>query len=271
MSAQGRLPAYFIPHGGGPCFFMDPPPGGPGTWDHMADFLRSLPGDLTEAPRAILMITGHWETAGLSVTSGAHPGLIFDYYGFPDSTYELTYPAKGDPVLAGRVADLLEEAGFPTELDAERGFDHGMFIPLKVAFPDAAIPVVELSVRKDLDPAAHIAIGQALAPLRDENVLILASGMSYHNLRGFFANDRRVEAISEGFDDWLVKAVAQPQAARDAALIGWESAPYARVCHPREEHLIPLMVAAGAAGSDTATHAYSDVVLGKKLSGFRFG
>lgn len=271
MSTPGRLPTYFVPHGGGPCFFMDPPPGGPGTWDRMADFLRSLPGDLPEKPRAILVITGHWETPGLAVTTSAHPGLIFDYFGFPDSTYELTYPAPGDPKLAGQVADLLEEAGFPVLLDAERGFDHGMFIPLKVAFPDAAIPVVELSVRKDLDPAAHIAIGRALAPLRDDGVLILATGMSYHNLRGFFANDPRVEAISEAFDTWLAKAVCQNQASREAALIGWEGAPGARICHPREEHLIPLMVAAGAAGADPALHAYSDVVLGKKLSGFRFG
>ncbi|HEX3984067.1 MAG TPA: class III extradiol ring-cleavage dioxygenase, partial [Acidisoma sp.] len=266
MSTAGRLPTYFMPHGGGPCFFMDPPPGGPGTWDHMADFLHSLPGDVGETPRAILIVTGHWETPGLSVTSGAHPGLVFDYYGFPDSTYELTYPAAGDPPLAGRVADLLEDAGFPTMLDAERGFDHGMFIPLKVAYPDASIPVVELSVRKDLDPAAHIAIGAALAPLRDDGVLILASGMSYHNLRGFFADDPRVEMISETFDNWLANAACQPQAQRDAALIGWEAAPGARICHPREEHLIPLMVAAGAAGADRGVHAYSDIVLGKKLS-----
>ncbi len=271
MSGAGRLPTYFIPHGGGPCFFMDPPPGGPGTWDRMADFLRGLPGDVGETPRAILIVTGHWETPELAVTAGAHPGLIFDYYGFPESTYQLTYPAPGHPGLAGQVADLLEDAGFPTTLDAERGFDHGMFIPLKVAFPDAAIPVVELSVRKDLDPATHIAIGTALAPLREDGVLILASGMSYHNLRGFFANDQRVEAISEAFDAWLAKAVCQPQSPREAALIGWEAAPYARICHPREEHLIPLMVAVGAAGGDAATHAYSDVVLGKKLSGFRFG
>jgi aromatic ring-opening dioxygenase catalytic subunit (LigB family) len=130
---------------------------------------------------------------------------------------------------------------------------------------------VELSVRKDLDAAAHIAIGAALAPLRDDGVLILASGMSYHNLRGFFANDERVEMISETFDAWLADAVCQPKARREAALINWESAPGARICHPREEHLIPLMVAAGAAGKDAAVHAYSDVVLGKKLSGFRFG
>ncbi|HTH99704.1 MAG TPA: class III extradiol ring-cleavage dioxygenase [Acidisoma sp.] len=271
MSDGGRFPTYFLPHGGGPCFFMDPPPGGPGTWDRMADFLRSIPTDLVETPRAILIVTGHWETEGLAVTAGAHPALIFDYYGFPESTYRLTYPAPGAPELAAQVAAMLSAAGFPTREDPERGFDHGMFIPLKVAFPEAAIPVVELSVRRDLDPAAHIEIGRALAPLRDEGILILATGMSYHNLRGFFTTDPRAGAASEAFDAWLTKAVCQDSAAREAALIGWEGAPAARACHPQEEHLIPLMVAAGAAGADAATHAYADVVLGKRLSGFRFG
>lgn len=271
MSAPGRLPTYFLPHGGGPCFFMDPPPGGPGTWDRMADFLRGLPADLGESPRAILIVTGHWETEGLAVTSGAHPSLIFDYYGFPESTYHLTYPAPGAPALAGRVAVLLRDAGFPTVEDPERGFDHGMFIPLKVAFPEARIPVIELSVRRDLDPAAHIEIGRALAPLRDEGILILATGMSYHNLRGFFTTDPRAAAASQAFDAWLTKAVCQEAKAREAALIGWEGAPAARQCHPQEEHLIPLMVAAGAAGADRAVHAYADEVLGKRISGFRFG
>lgn len=271
QSSGARLPTYFLPHGGGPCFFMDPPPGGPGTWDHMADFLRSIPRDLAETPRAILIVTGHWETEDLAVTAGPHPGLIFDYYGFPESTYRLTYPAPGEPALAARVAEMLTAAGFPTVQDPARGFDHGMFIPLKVAFPEAAIPVVELSVRRDLDPAAHLAIGRALAPLREEGVLILATGMSYHNLRGFFTTDPRAGLASAAFDAWLAKAVVQAPAAREAALIDWEKAPAARECHPQEEHLIPLMVAAGAAGGDAATHAYADVVLGKRLSGFRFG
>ncbi|GAB0113538.1 DODA-type extradiol aromatic ring-opening family dioxygenase [Acidisoma sp. C75] len=266
-----RLPTYFIPHGGGPCFFMNPPPGGPGTWDRMADFLRSIPADVGVRPRAILSITGHWETQDLRVTAGAQPPLIFDYYGFPEETYRLTYPAPGEPALAARIAALLRAAGHPCAEDAERGFDHGMFIPLKIAIPEADIPVVELSVRNDLDPAAHIAIGRALAPLREEGVLILCSGMSYHNLRGFFTNDPRAGEASRAFDGWLAEAVRQPQAAREAALTRWEQAPAARLCHPQEEHLIPLMVAAGAAGGDAGHHAYADTVLGKALSGFRFG
>lgn len=269
---MSALPTYFVPHGGGPCFFMDPPMGPPGTWDRMAAFLRSLPADVGATPRAILAVTGHWETDDLRVTAGAQPSLIYDYYGFPESTYQLKYPAPGSPALAAEVAGLLRAASFPTTEDPERGFDHGVFIPFLVAFPEARIPVVELSVRKDLDPAAHIAIGRALAPLREDGVLILATGMSYHNLRGFFSNDPRATAASEAFDAWLEQAVVEAEPAeRERRLIAWETAPAARQCHPQEEHLLPLMVAAGAAGSDRAIHAYSDKVLGKALSGFRFG
>jgi aromatic ring-opening dioxygenase catalytic subunit (LigB family) len=270
--SQQRLPTYFLPHGGGPCFFMDPPMGPPGTWDRMANFLRGIGTDLPRRPRAILAVTGHWETAALAVTSGPAPDLIFDYSGFPANTYSLKYPAPGEPALAAAVAERLEKAGFPTVLDAGRGFDHGVFIPFLLAFPEASIPVVELSVRQDLDPAAHLAIGRALAPLRDEDVAIVTTGMSYHNLRHFFGEDPRVTAASEAFDDWLSAAVCDTTgAARSAKLIDWASAPAARISHPREEHLIPLMVAAGAAEADTATHAYSDHVLGKAISGFRFG
>jgi aromatic ring-opening dioxygenase catalytic subunit (LigB family) len=269
---MSTLPTYFAPHGGGPCFFMDPPMGPPGTWDRMAAFLRGLPADVGETPRAILAVTGHWETDDLRVTAAAHPPLIYDYSGFPESTYRLKYPAPGSPALAAEVATLLRAAGFPTAEDPERGFDHGVFIPFLVAFPEAKMPVVELSVRRDLDPAAHLAIGRALAPLREDGVLILATGMSYHNLRGFFSDDPRASAASEAFDGWLTAAVCQPDPAeRDRRLVDWESAPAARLCHPQEEHLIPLMVAAGAAGADPARHVYADRVMGKALSGFRFG
>jgi aromatic ring-opening dioxygenase catalytic subunit (LigB family) len=269
---MSALPTYFVPHGGGPCFFMDPPMGPPGTWDHMADFLRGLPADVGTTPRAILAVTGHWETDDLRVTAGTNPSLIYDYHGFPESTYHLKYPAPGSPALAAEVAGLLRTAGFPTTEDTERGFDHGVFIPFLVAFPEARIPVVELSVRRDLDPAAHIAIGRALAPLREDNVLILATGMSYHNLRGFFSTDPRATWASDAFDGWLTAAVLEADPAERARrLIAWETAPSARQCHPQEEHLLPLMVAAGAAGADMASHVYADRVLGKALSGFRFG
>ena len=164
-------PSLFIPHGGGPCFFMPDPRG---TWTKMGDYLRALPATLPEPPRAILVVSGHWEERAFAFTGASgHPGLIFDYYGFPPETYQLTWPAPGAPWLAERGAELLRAAGLPTAIDPERGFDHGVFVPLKVMFPAAEVPVVQMSLHASLDPALHLAAGEALAPLRDDGVLVL--------------------------------------------------------------------------------------------------
>jgi aromatic ring-opening dioxygenase catalytic subunit (LigB family) len=267
-----RLPTLFIPHGGGPCFFMEPMRGPKDTWDRMAAHLRGLASTIGEVPKAILVISGHWETEKPTVNTGAHPALLFDYYNFPEHTYRLTYPAPGSPALAQRVRECLAGGGFESDEDATRGFDHGVFIPFLLIYPDAQIPIVQLSLQQDLDPQTHIAIGRALEPLRDEGVLIVGSGMSFHNLRAFLGGDTSADKAAEIFDDWLTAAVSAPDAsARDTALSDWQSAPYARLCHPREEHLIPLMVAAGAAGEDLGQRTYNDHIWGKALSGFRFG
>ena len=139
---MSRMPTLFIPHGGGPCFFMDWDP--PHTWDRMATFLRGLQASLPEKPKAALVISGHWEEAQVTVQTGAKPPLLFDYYGFPAHTYQLSFPAPGSPDLADRVADLLGLAGFSVRGDAARGYDHGVFIPLKVVFPEADVPAVHL-------------------------------------------------------------------------------------------------------------------------------
>lgn len=269
MSDQ-RMPVLFIPHGGGPCFFMDWTMGPRDTWDRLADWLRSVPALVGARPRAILIISGHWETAGFRVTSSERPELIYDYSGFPPHTYELTYPAPGDPVLASRVVELLSAAGFPAAPDPERGFDHGVFIPLKVAFPDADVPVVALSVDRSLDPDLHAKAGAALAPLRDEGVLIVGSGMSFHNLRAFFGGGGSDQ--SDSFDAWLTDAVEAPSPdERRRRLDEWASASGARFAHPREEHLIPLMTVAGAAGSDVGRKAFEDRIMGHLCSAFAFG
>lgn len=262
-------PVLFIPHGAGPCFFMDWNP--PDTWDGMAGFLKGVAATLPDRPQAILMVSAHWQTADFSVTAGEHPELIYDYYGFPNHTYALRYPAPGSPALAERVDALLSRAGLASRLETERGFDHGMFVPLKLMFPEADIPVVQLSLRNDLDPEAHLAAGQALAALRDEGVLIVGSGMSFHNMRGY--GDAHFTAPSEAFDDWLIQAVEATPEQRHAALFQWEQAPHAHQCHPPgdEEHLIPLMVAAGAAGEDSGRKIYSEQVLKTQLSAYRFG
>jgi aromatic ring-opening dioxygenase catalytic subunit (LigB family) len=264
MPDTSPLPSLFIPHGGGPCFFMDDPAG---RWTTMEAFLRGLPQSLAERPKAILIVSGHWETQGFCFTGAEAPELIYDYYNFPPHTYELRYAVPGSPALATRAATLLREAGLPASIDPQRGLDHGVFVPLKVAFPDADVPIVEMSVEQSLDPALHIAAGRALAPLREDGVLILGSGMSFHNMRGF--NDSRFTAPSDTFDAWLTEAAEADPEARTDALLNWGDAPAARLAHPREEHLLPLMVAAGAS-EGPGKRVFSDHVMETAISGFRF-
>jgi aromatic ring-opening dioxygenase catalytic subunit (LigB family) len=270
MSTSTRMPCLFVPHGGGPCFFMDAgPPFSRDTWEKMADYLRGVAASVGARPKAILVISGHWDAKRPTVNTAPAHSLYYDYYGFPEHTYRLAYPAKGSPTLAARVRGVLAEAGVASDEEASRGLDHGVFIPFMLMFPDADIPIVQLSLREDMDPAAHLAIGRALAPLRDEGVLIIGSGMSYHNLREFFRAGKG-DAEAAAFDSWLVDAVTDP-ARRDERLAAWREAPGAVACHPEPEHLLPLHVVAGAAGPDAGRRVYQDRIMGKALSGFQFG
>jgi aromatic ring-opening dioxygenase catalytic subunit (LigB family) len=243
---------------------MDDPQG---TWTGMAAFLQSLPASLPERSKALLVVSGHWETDGFAFTGAEAPSLIYDYCGFPEHTYALKYDAPGAPLLAARAAALLAGQGMKAGIYPARGLDHGVFIPLKVAFPEADIPVVEMSVDRTLDPALHLAAGRALEPLRDEGVVIVASGMSFHNMRGY--GDPRSTAPSQAFDAWLVESVAMDAAARAQRLMKWAEAPSGRFSHPQEEHLLPLMVAAGAARG-AGQQVYCEQVLATALSGFLF-
>jgi aromatic ring-opening dioxygenase catalytic subunit (LigB family) len=262
-------PTFFINHGGGPCFFLDPGPMRD-AWTELEKYLGGFAETLEEQPRAILVISGHWEEARPTVNSGTAPPLLFDYGGFPEHTYRLTWPAPGDPPLAARVRDLLGLAGIESGADQTRGWDDGVFVPLKVMFPEADIPTVQLSLKRGLDPEAHLAIGHALAPLREEGVLIVGSGQSYHNMRGFMGGGRRTDPDAEAFDAWLRQAMADGNT-RDGSLIAWEQAPGARQAQPHEDHLLPLMVAAGAASGEPGRTVFHGHVLGKPISGFRFG
>ena len=268
MKVEKRQPTIFLPHGGGPCFFMDWTWGPADTWKPTQSFLEKLAGTLPEKPRALLVVSGHWEEPAFTASTAAAPELIFDYSGFPEHTYRLTWPAPGDPALAGRVAALLKAAGLPSALNAHRGYDHGVFVPLKVAFPAADIPVVTLSLASSLDPALHIAAGRALAALRDEGVLIVGSGMSFHNLRAYM----RPETVerARAFDRWLTETVESGATERDERLRRWQDAPFAAYAHPREEHLIPLMVAAGAGGDGPGKRVFGDEPMGAAISAFRF-
>ncbi|GAO40435.1 putative extradiol dioxygenase [Sphingomonas changbaiensis NBRC 104936] len=265
-----KLPTLFIPHGGGPCFFMDPN-GGPADpmWQPMQAYLAGLIDSLPERPRAILLVSGHWEESQVTVHTGARPDLLYDYDGFPEHTYRLRWDAPGAPDLARRARALIEAAGFPVGTEADRGWDHGVFVPMKVAVPGADIPLAQLSLRADLDPQAHIAIGRALAPLRDEGVLIVGSGMSFHNLR---ERGPHVTARADAWDAALTDAVTDPDPARRAERVAaWDTLPHARFAHPREEHLLPLMVALGAGGDDPAHRDFAGRALGWAVSAYRFG
>ena len=263
-----KMPVAFVPHGGGPVTHVDL--GMPkDEVEALGRYWRSVRGLTPSTPRAVLAVSAHWEEAAPTVMSSPHPPMLYDYYGFPPESYQITWPAPGDPALAARVRGLLSEAGFATAEDAQRGFDHGTFTPLKQTYPNAEVPVIQLSLKRGLDPAEHLAIGRALAPLREEGVFIVGSGDTFHNLREFFKGQPFDRSVA--FDAWLKDAVTASAAERDERLTNWTEAPFARYCHPREEHLIPLMVVAGAAGEDAGKVTWSGMFMGSQQSGFHFG
>jgi aromatic ring-opening dioxygenase catalytic subunit (LigB family) len=263
------LPAYFVSHGGGPWPWMKDQAGG--AYDKLEAALVDMKRQVGVRPDAVLVVTSHWDTPEFRVSSGAQPGMIYDYGSFPPHTYQIQYPAPGSPALAARVAELLQAAGQPAQLDPERGFDHGTFSMLYPVYPEADMPVVQLSIRHGYDVETHLAAGRALAPLRAENILIIGSGLSYHNLRQFGPGGARA---SQEFDRWLNHVLLElPPAERRAALLRWEEAPSARAAHPREDHLVPLFVALGAAEEEPAACVYheDDFFGSLAVSSFRFG
>ncbi|MBA4178687.1 MAG: dioxygenase [Leptothrix sp. (in: Bacteria)] len=263
-----RLPSYFISHGGGPWPWM------PEMRQAMAPLATALQGiarAIGTRPAAVLSISGHWEAPRFTAMAAARPGMVYDYHGFPEHTYRVQYPAPGAPALAQRIERLLADAGIDAARDTTRGYDHGSFAPLAVMYPEADVPVLQLSLQQGYDVAGHLAAGRALAPLRDEGVLILGSGLSFHNLR---LRGPAARAPSKAFDDWLHATLeGSPPAERQARLLQWDGAPAARIAHPREDHLLPLMVALGAAELEAATtvHHEEDAWPGWTVSSWRFG
>lgn len=264
-----RQPTIFVTHGAGPCFWMDFPALGVGAFDGLRAYFAGLLATLPQKPDAILVMSAHWETTGFAVSAAANPNMIYDYTGFPEHTYRLSHPAPGSARLAQTAQRLLTATGLTASLDEQRGFDHGVFVPMMMINPPADIPVVTLSVQKPFDPALHLAAGAALAPLRDANILILGSGSSYHNLRDFFTGSA---AAAKDFDSWLHEIMALPDATeRTARLMHWTDAPSATASHPRAEHLIPLMAIAGAGGTDAAQRDFHAFIGNKPFACFRFG
>jgi len=263
-------PVLYLPHGGGPLPLL-----GDKSQKEMVVFLKEIP-ETIPPPAAILIISAHWEEPQATLTSGVQPGIIYDYSGFPPEAYEIQYPASGNSELAEEIGSLISNCGMEVTLDEERGFDHGMYVPLKLMYPEAQITCLQLSLLENLDPCAHIALGKSLAGLRNKNVLIIGSGFSFHNLKLFFKPERDTREKGIAFDNWLVDTCSNPDLSvlqREQQLIAWEKAPYARYCHPREEHLLPLHVCFGAASLDTpvAKVIYNGDFMGARTTGMRWG
>jgi len=259
------MPIMLIPHGGGPMPLMDDP-------HHQAliNFLKNVPAEFAQ-PKAIVIISAHWEEDVATVTSSQEPGLLYDYHGFPEQYYQLNYPIKGNPELSHRVVELIKNAGIKVNKDSKRNFDHGCFVPLKLMYPDADIPVVQISLINNLDAQAHLELGKAIGELSQEGVLIVGSGLSFHNMRAFMNDDQPVIKQAGEFNQWLNDViVSQPIHASEQSMSQWQEAPSARFCHPREEHLLPLHVCLGAAmtANLTASNVFNDKILGIPTSGF---
>lgn len=262
-----RFPTFFLSHGGGPWPFMEERRE---QYAKTAQEFRRIPELLPASPKAVLVITGHWEADAFTVSTSAHPPMVYDYYGFPEHTYHLKYPAPGEPHLAAKVKELLGRAGIDCREDGNQGFDHGTFVPLGLMYPNADMPIVLLSLKSTYDAAEHLKVGEAIASLRDEGILIIGSGLTYHNMRGFGRPESR--AVSYDFEAYLNDAISQADPERrNAMLADWQSAPVARLAHPREDHLLPLMVAAGAAGGDTGRRLFVDDVANVAMASYEFG
>ncbi len=260
---KNRSNILFLSHGGGPMPLL-----GDEGHNEMVSCLKEIACKI-ERPSAILVVSAHWEEAVPTITAAAQPSLIYDYYGFPEESYSIEYPCPGESRLAGDVYTALAGANIEAKLDETRGFDHGLFVPLKLMYPEADIPCVQLSLVSSLDPKAHIDIGRVLQLLDYDNLLVIGSGFSFHNMKAFYAPETaETRAQNEAFERWLLDTCSDQtidEAERTERLVRWEKAPSARYCHPREEHLLPLHVCYGLAGT-CCTESFELSILNKQTS-----
>jgi 4,5-DOPA dioxygenase extradiol len=264
LTQAKKAQIVYLSHGGGPLPIL----GDPGH-RAMVDFMVRLPEQLRK-PESVLVISAHWEENSATLLGAAAPSMFYDYYGFPEEAYALTYPAPGDPGLAHRIAGMLQQREIPARIDARRGFDHGLFIPLKLMYPEADIPCLQLSLIRGLDPALHVALGAALRDLKRENILVIGSGFSFHNMGAFsWGAGHALDRANDAFQDWLIETCTGllPQTEGERRLTHWEEAPSARYCHPRGEHLLPLHVCAGMADGPGVT-IFDDYIAGKRSVAF---
>lgn len=256
------LTVLYIPHGGGPLPLFEHP----GHLE-LIRFLKTIPDQL-ETPEAIIVISAHWEQSIPTLTAKAIPPLVYDYYGFAPEAYEIDYPAPGEPQIAKELWAGLEAKGIHSQLDERWGFDHGMYIPLKLMYPAAQIPCVQISLINGMNPSAHINLGRALNEILTGKILVLGSGFSFHNMKAFGKTGNDAKNIE--FDQWLSETMTDTGLSRSDRvdrLIHWERAPHARYCHPTEEHLLPLHVCYGIFETP-GQRVFDGHVLGKKSAAF---
>ncbi|AFJ02520.1 Putative cytoplasmic protein [Methylophaga frappieri] len=255
--------ALFLSHGGGPLPLL-----GDTSHQEMVMGLQAIAKQIRK-PSAIIVVSAHWESKQAAVTAAAKPALLYDYNGFPPAAYQIEYPCQGHPLLAEAIKNKLNQAGISCRADSKRGFDHGLFVPLKIMYPQADIPCVQLSLFSHLDPLLHINLGRALQQIADPDLLLIGSGFSFHNMRAFFTPETSATAqANREFEQWLHDTCQNPgmtELQRSQALINWQNASHAEFCHPRAEHLMPLHVCYGFAES-ACTRAYSLSILDKRAS-----
>jgi aromatic ring-opening dioxygenase catalytic subunit (LigB family) len=263
ISKKSQPTILYLSHGAGPMPLL-----GDDGHKEMVENLKMIAAKISK-PSAIILISAHWEEVMPTITQAANPQLFYDYYGFPKEAYEIQYPVLGEPDLANKVFSALSDKGIKSTLDGKRGFDHGLFVPLKIIYPEADVPCIQLSLVNSLDSNEHIKIGKAISGLDYDNLLVIGSGFSFHNMKAFFTHKTaETEIMNEEFISWLNDTCSNPnleENERTRRLVDWEKAPSARYCHPREEHLLPLHVCYGVANS--ACSEFFDLeIIGKKAN-----
>ncbi|OFC72602.1 DODA-type extradiol aromatic ring-opening family dioxygenase [Alteromonas confluentis] len=247
----------YLSHGGGPFPLLGEP-----SHQHMVEQLKAVTATIAK-PKRILLISAHWEESSFTVTGNPQPDLIYDYYGFPEEAYRIQYPAEGDPEFAAALSEAAWKSGTKIAIDPKRGYDHGMFVPLKLMYPDADVPVVQLSLAASLNASLHVRLGEALQAADLTDTLVIGSGFSFHNMKAFFRHIPSADEQNDAFQYWLketVESESLSEGQRAERLINWETtAPHARFCHPREEHLLPLHVCYGLANQKASRVEQTDI------------
>ncbi len=240
---RGSNATLYVSHGGGPLPLLGDP-----NHHELVISLQNVAAKIPK-PSAIIVFSAHWESPKPMITSAVAPTLVYDYSGFPEESYHIQYLCPGQPQLAQQVYQILQEANIDADLDSQRGYDHGVFVPLKIMYPAADTPCIQISLVSNMSPLQHIQIGHALKRLPQQNLLVIGSGFSFHNLPAFFtaaSADGRAKNLA--FERWLKHTMTSrdiSEKQRVELMVDWQAAPSARYCHPREEHLLPLHVCYG--------------------------